>query len=152
MNEDYFVYVKLINGEQLMALKIDECEDYIVLKFPMLLKMHMVKSTSERISEQVTAGPYIMFAQQPIIEIQKQHVLIDTELADNAIPHYVGLVKEHEGVTLGYNPNELVWEDEWTPEANTVEEIAEKIERLSEKIKTIEIDDKDILEGNDTIH
>ena len=41
MNE-LFVFVKLINGDQMMAIKESETEESLTLKFPMQIRLHKV--------------------------------------------------------------------------------------------------------------
>ena len=49
MNEQ-FVYIKLVTGEQLMAYKESEDDESMTLKFPMLIKTHMVGVAGGRVS------------------------------------------------------------------------------------------------------
>jgi hypothetical protein len=157
MNEQ-FVYVKLVTGEQLMALKESEDTNFITLKFPMLVKTHLVGSHNGRISEQVTAGPYTLFTEDSILHVNKQHVVFDSQLAQRAIAHYIHLVRDHEGVLLNYTPTQLQWDDEPPPEAADVSSM-EDIHKVLDHLRAIageeeeeRKEDKVFIEGNETIH
>jgi hypothetical protein len=156
MNEE-FVYVKLVTGEQLMAYKEAEDASSITLKFPMLVKTHLVAANNGRVSEQVTAGPYTLFTEDSILHVNKTHVVFDSKLAQRAIAHYIHLVRDHEGVALSYTPNELQWDDEPPPEAAEVSSL-EDIQKALEQLKAIageeeeEREERLFIEGNETIH
>lgn len=130
MSEQY-VYLKLVTGDQLMAMKESETQDSLTIKFPMLIKNHVVMQNEVRVSEQVTAGPYTLFAESAFVKINRMHIVIETKLAEQAIPHYLGLVREHEGVSLGEPETGLVWEDEVMEEPVT---------------------EDNFVDGNDTVH
>jgi hypothetical protein len=130
MSEQY-VFLKLVTGDQIMAMKESETESTLTIKFPMLIKNHVITQNEVRVSEQVTAGPFTMFAESAYMQINRMHIVIETKLAEQAIPHYLGLVKEHEGIEVGEPEpvSGLIWEDE--PE--------EEIEGI-------------YIEGNDVVH
>jgi len=154
MNEQ-FVYLKLVTGEQLMAYKESEDEESMTLKFPMLIKTHMVGVAGGRVSEQVTAGPYTLFVDttKPF-HVNKKHIVLDTQLSEKAIPHYVHLVRDHEGVKLSYTQNGLDWEDEVKqPDFDPTKAIA-ALKSIAEQIEEVE-DEEDVrifIEGNNTFH
>lgn len=130
MSEQY-VFLKLVTGDQIMAMKESETESTLTIKFPMLIKNHVITQNEVRVSEQVTAGPLTMFAESAYMQINRMHIVIETKLSEQAIPHYLGLVKEHEGIEVGdaESASGLVWEDE--PE--------EEVEGI-------------YIEGNDVLH
>lgn len=152
MNEE-FVYLKLVTGETLMALKEYEDDEIITVRFPMLVKMHLISSREGKVSEQVTAGPYSLFIDNSILNINRQHVVFDSQLSVKAIPHYIGLVKDHEGISLDYTPEELQWDDEATDELATIEDVHAAIAQLkSIAEEEVETEDKVYVEGNKTLH
>jgi len=154
MNEQ-FVYIKLVTGEQLMAYKESEDEKSITLKFPMLVKTHLVGMNNGRISEQVTAGPYTLFVDSTTFHVNKDHIIVDAQLAPNAIPHYVHLVRDHEGVNLSYTPQSLDWEDDKNHEEDkmSIPDVAKAIQQLKSLAEVEkEVDEKFLLKGNDTVH
>lgn len=158
MNEE-FVYLKLVTGETLMALKEYEDEESIVVKFPMLVKMHLISSKDGRVSEQVTAGPYSLFVENSVLTINRQHIVFDSQLAMRAIPHYVNLVKDHEGITLDYMTEQLRWDDSPEEEISPIEDIdtIQNIKSAIAQLKSIaeeevEVEEKVYIQGNETIH
>jgi hypothetical protein len=154
MNEQ-FVYLKLVNGEQIMAVKESEDSESVTLKFPMLIKTHLVGMRSNRVSEQVTAGPYSLFADNTNIHINKQHIILDTALAERAIPHYLHLVRDHEGVRLDYTPPQLQWEDEVpadAPDSIDIKEVLDALKSIANIEEEVEAEDKTFVEGNKTLH
>lgn len=152
MNEE-FVYLKLVTGETLMALKEYEDDEVITVRFPMLVKMHLISSREGKVSEQVTAGPYSLFIDNSILNINRQHVVFDSQLSIKAIPHYIGLVKDHEGISLEYTPEELQWDDEVAEELATIEDVHAAIAQLkSIAEEEVDTEDKVYVEGNKTLH
>jgi hypothetical protein len=153
MNEQ-FVYIKLVTGEQLMAYKESEDDKSVLLKFPMLIKTHLVGMNNGRISEQVTAGPYTLFVDSTSFHVNKDHIIVDAQLAPNAIPHYVHLVRDHEGVSLSYIPQELEWEEtNYEEEKVSIPDVAKAIQQLKALAEVEkEVDEKFLLKGNDTVH
>ena len=153
MNEQ-FVYLKLVTGEQLMAVKESEDDTSVTLKFPMVIRTHLVSAQPDRVSEQVTAGPYSLFAESPIVHVNKSHIVLDTKLADRAIVHYIHLVRDHEGVRLDYTPPALQWDDEPPEDAPThvdVQKVLEQLKAITGDIEEEEIE-KVFIDGNDTVH
>jgi hypothetical protein len=151
MNEE-FVYLKLVNGEQIMAVKESEDLDTVTLKFPMLIKTHLVGMQQNRVSEQVTAGPYSLFADNTNIHINKKHIILDTALAERAIPHYIHLVRDHEGVRLDYTPPQLQWEDEVPEDVPAQVDVNKVLDHLKAIAEQLEEEDTVLVEGNKTIH
>jgi hypothetical protein len=151
MNEE-FVYLKLVNGEQIMAVKESEDLNTVTLKFPMLIKTHLVGMQQNRVSEQVTAGPYSLFADNTNIHINKKHIILDTALAERAIPHYIHLVRDHEGVRLDYTPQQLQWDDEPPADAPAQVDVSKVLDHLKAIAEHLEEEDTVLVEGNKTIH
>ena len=156
MNEE-FVYLKLVTGEQLMAFKESEDETTITIKFPMLIKTHLVSANHDRVSEQVTAGPYSLFLESPVVHLNKSHIVLDSKLHERAIVHYVGLVRNHEGVNLSHQAKKLIWEDEEDRAAlEAIDDIGNAIEQLraiaGEIEEEVEEGKKTFVEGNETLH
>jgi len=155
MNEE-FVYLKLVTGEQLMAYKESETDTTMTVKFPMLIKTHLIASNHDRVSEQVTAGPYSLFLESPVVHLNKSHIVLDSKLAERAIVHYVGLVRNHEGVNLSHQAKELIWEDEERKNLESIPDISRAIEQLQAIAGEIEEEaeegKKTFVEGNETVH
>ena len=150
MNEE-FVYLKLVTGEQLMGIKESEDDSCFNIKFPMLLKSHVIANNGVKISEQVVAGPYSLFVDSHIFHINKNHIVLNTVLAERAIPHYVSLVREHEGITLDYVSNTLQWEDE--VQAEDPPTLGALLNQLKDELKAEKEETETVfIEGNETVH
>ena len=153
MNE--FVFLKLVNGEQVMALKESEDHESIMIRFPMLVKTHYVGVRENRIAEQVTAGPYTMFGENDHMVVSRSHVIFQTPLAERAIPHYINLVKEHEGVNILYTPRVLQWDDEPPAEAPDnvdIKKVLDALKSIAEEEPSEDASKRNFIEGNKTIH
>ena len=153
MNE--FVFLKLVNGEQVMALKESEDHESIMIRFPMLVKTHHVGFRENRIAEQVTAGPYTMFGENDHMVVSRSHVIFQTPLAERAIPHYVNLVKEHEGVNILYTPRVLQWDDEppaEAPDSVDIKKVLDALKSIAEEEPSEDESKRNFIEGNKTIH
>ena len=135
MNDDY-VYLKLITGEQLMAIKISETESEMSIQYPMSIKIHTITSSSSKISEHVTAGPYTVFSEDNIFLLKKEFIMLNARLANDLIPHYMHLVKTHEEV-------DLRGDDPWDTSTEDEQYYGEETEDTLESI---------LLEGNRTVH
>lgn len=147
MSEE-FVYIKLVNGEQLMAIKEDETEETVLLRFPMIIRQHVVANLNNKVTEQITAGPYSMFTDETLMEFHKRNILVDVLLSERAVNHYIGLVQEHEGVNLAPG---LQWEDSSDPA--TVEDVATAVDKLSLRLEhQLNEEETVFIQGNDTIH
>jgi hypothetical protein len=151
MNEE-FVYLKLVTGEQLMAYKESETETSISVKYPMLIKTHMISSDGDRVSEQVTAGPYSLFLQSPVVHLNKSHIVLDSKLHERAIVHYVQLVKNHEGISLVNEAKQLLWDDEERQNFEAIPDAASAIAQLSAVVEEEPEEVRTYVEGNETVH
>ena len=151
MNEE-FVYLKLVTGEQLMAYKESEDATSISIKYPMLIKTHMISSDGDRVSEQVTAGPYSLFLQAPTVHLNKSHIVLDSKLHDRAIVHYVQLVKNHEGVSLVNEAKQLLWDDEERQNFEAIPDAESAIAQLSAVVEEEPEEVRTYIEGNETVH
>ena len=154
---DSFVYLKLVTGEQLMAYKEYEDESSLIVRFPMLIKTHLIAAHNDRISEQVTAGPYSLFIDAPNVHLNKSHIVLDSKLHDRAIAHYVQLVHSHEGVSLEYEGKRAVFEEEQLEEFEAIPDVSHAIEQLREIAGEIEQEANEAeegiyIQGNETVH
>ena len=81
--------------------------------------------------------------------------MLDTQLSEKAIPHYVHLVRDHEGVKLSYTQNGLDWRDEVKqPDFDPTKAIA-ALKSIAEQIEEVEEEEEDFkifIEGNNTFH
>lgn len=94
-NED-FVVIKLLSGEQLLAIRTIEDDKEISVEFPFLLKNYPRITKEGTIIEQVTAGPFCSFAEDRNFTFLKKDILICKRLHTFAIPFYMSLYNQHE--------------------------------------------------------
>jgi hypothetical protein len=146
MSEE-FVYIKLVNGEQLMAIKEDETEETVLLRYPMIVKQHVVAHSNNKVTEQITAGPYSMFTDSALLEFNKRNILVDVLLSERAVNHYIELVQEHEGVDLSGG-----LQLEYNHMPNDVKDMETAVDKLSLRLEQHLEDDIVFIQGNDTLH
>ena len=84
------VIVKLVSGENVMAVLQDEDEQYVELLYPMSIRSIPV-STSK---ESVVAAPLCQYSDDDTYLIDKRNVLFIKKLSHVLIPHYYNMVEE----------------------------------------------------------
>ena len=94
MNQEY-VYVRLLNGDQLMATKLSESDNTITIQFPMQIRM-FPRLEPTGLVEQITSGPYCQFTEDRIFTFNKKDILFHKKLHELMIPHYERMLDEHE--------------------------------------------------------
>lgn len=149
--QDDYVVMKLITGEQIIAVKRAETKDYVTIEYPMLIKGYAFQNGKE-IGEHVTASPYCKFTEDKVFTFDKQHVVFSKKMHSYAIPFYVGLVNEHEETI----------EDMQESPPETVEELGERVNRLAGYLKSLAEGNEEqqpqpeeqsiFVEGNETKH
>jgi hypothetical protein len=149
--EEHFVVIKLVSGEQVMAILEEETEDEVDIVFPMLIRLFpIVDGANSR--EHVTATPYSQFADDAHLTISKHNILFLKNLNPAMVPHYLRLVEQENDKVfvkkdIAGNDTEktsLGWED------RADEETEKKMKLL--KYLTEENSPVTVIEGNDTKH
>jgi tRNA U34 5-carboxymethylaminomethyl modifying GTPase MnmE/TrmE len=168
--DEHFVIVKLVTGEQVMAILEYESDNAVELVYPMLIRLFPT-FVDGKAHEHVTATPYSQFAENAHISIEKRNIIFLKNLHHMLIPHFERLVAENEKTVL-VNKNldgevkraeDLTWEEE--EYLNQVREEAQSMstEELQKRISMLEsifgkseqeevIEEKNFVEGNDTLH
>jgi hypothetical protein len=146
--DDDYVVLKMITGEQLIAVKRAETKDYLTIEYPMLIKGYAFQN-GEEMGEHVTAAPYCKFTDDKIFTFDKQHIVFTKKMHTYAVPFYIGLVEEHE---------ETVEVEEDEP-PKTVEELGERVNKLAGFLRKMQqpegeesLSETSFIEGNDTKH
>ena len=145
--EEHFVVIKLVSGEQVMAILEDESEDEIDIVFPMLIRLFPVIDGGKS-HEHVTATPYSQFADDAHLTIRKDSIIFIKNLNHVMIPHYLKLMHEE-------NDKVLIQKDPVTKQVTKEEEItSEEVEKRMKLLKylTDEETPLSVVDGNDTIH
>lgn len=156
---EHFVIIKLVSGEQVMAVLENETEDNIRISTPLLLRLFPIIG-AEHGSEHVTATPYCKFADDSNLTLNKKNILFVKNLHSMLIPHYLRLASEvDDQVFIKRNQDgsvkKLDWEDEETQEevnALSNEEILKRIKMLESIAKKEKEELRTFIEGNDTVH
>lgn len=156
---EHFVIIKLVSGEQVMAVLEQETDDIIHISSPLLLRLFPVIG-AEHGSEHVTATPYCKFADDSNLALNKRNVVFVKNLHSMLIPHYIRLASEAEEQVLikqkrDGSVRKLHWEDEETQEevnALSNEEILKRIKMLESIAKKEEEELRTFIEGNETVH
>ncbi len=84
------VIVKLVSGENVMAVLQDEDEQYVELRYPMSIRSIPI-STSK---ESVVAAPLCQYSDDDTYLIDKKNVLFIKKLSHFLISHYYNMVEE----------------------------------------------------------
>ena len=161
--DDYYVVLKLVSGEQVMATLIDEDDTHVVLHNPMIIRI-LPYIDKGKTKEQVTAVPLCQFSDDEYYRIPRSSFMFLKTLHEMLIPHYNRIVEEQsESVLAKSNKDgdmELI-EELFDGENLTVEEIHKRIEMLEEladEQEEIYEPEEDIEEvrsfvaGNETLH
>ena len=113
-SNELFVVLKLVSGEQVMAVLRSEDEMFVELEAPMCIRTIPVVATNK---EHITAHPLCQFTDDVNYILDKKDVMFIKKMHHVFIPHYLRIVEEHEKLGL-LNTNErqtaedLYWEDE----------------------------------------
>lgn len=156
MNEE-FVFVKLLNGEQIMAIKRAEDAESITIEFPMQIRLfpHLDETG---LVEQITSGPYCQFTEDRIFTFNKKDILFAKRLHELMVPHYHRMLDEHEREIevdrIQAEEGKLESEETVNNIAKAVEHIHDIFERAKRRSEEKEMDEKilTIVPGNDTKH
>lgn len=156
MNQEY-VYVRLLNGDQLMATKLEESDNTITIKFPMQIRM-FPRLEPTGLVEQITSGPYCQFTEDRIFTFNKKDILFHKRLHELMIPHYERMLDEHEReveVDVDQAEEGALETDETVENlakaVDHLHSIFERARRKREEDEAVEIP-KTLIQGNDTKH
>lgn len=113
---ELFVILKLVSGEQVMAVLRSEDEDYIEVESPMCIRTFPILETGK---EHITAHPLCQFTDEINYVLDKKDVMFIKKMHHIFISHYLRIVKEHEELAdvnenrnKSPNADDLIWEDE----------------------------------------
>jgi hypothetical protein len=84
------VIIKLVSGENVMAVLQDEDEQYVELLHPMSIRTMPVSPSKET----VVAAPLCQYSEDDTYLIDKKNVLFIKKLSHYLIPHYYNMVHE----------------------------------------------------------
>jgi len=146
--KEFFVTLKLVSGEQLMAVLEDEDELHIKLEFPIVMRGRI---DTERGREVMMAAPFSQFSDASSFILDKSHVVFIKKLHPAFIENYLEFVKSYEIVAFNSSEEE--------PEEHlTVEDIKARLDALDAlRGNQPEVDEEETIQstfivGNDTKH
>ena len=119
MNE-YYVIVKLVSGEQVMATLVNEDEYTIEIKNALLIKLRLI-SEEERQYESIAVVPFCQFTDDPNFVLDKSIIIYVKELSESLVGKYEDLIESEFKVNLGAPTD--------------VDDLVSKINNMSKKLK-----------------
>lgn len=147
---ELFVILKLVSGEQVMAVLRSEDEMFVEIESPMCIRTIPVLETQK---EHITAHPLCQFTDDVNYILDKKDVMFIKKMHHVFIPHYLRIVKEHEKLSeinqeRSPRAEDLTWGDEHD------EEFKAKIKSLRSLLDKEEEEDllRNFVEGNETIN
>ena len=143
---EMFVVVRLTTGEQMMCALEQEDDVYIKLLHPMVIRSIPNFNTGR---EQITAAPLCAFSNETSFVIDKKNIVFIKSLSETFVPHYMRIVREHEGVSFFPREERITPEEAKKRIAMLANIFGDQLdEELEEKTETKPV----FIEGNDTKH
>lgn len=150
---EFYVVLKLVSGEQVMAVLRQEDSDALLLEYPMCIRTVPIIEANR---ESVMAVPLCQFSDDRTFVIDKKNVMFCKKLHHVFIPHYRKIVAEHEKQTFiakDSKREELYWDDQ---DEMTAEEALKRIEMLEALLEKEPEKKEDeytyFVDGNESIH
>lgn len=147
---ELFVVLKLVSGEQVMAVLRSEDEMFIEIESPMCIRTIPVIETQK---EHITAHPLCQFSDDVNYVLDKKDVMFVKKMHHVFIPHYLRIVKEHEELCIKNeekkpHAEDLTWGDE------SDDNFKQKMEAIKKILDREEEEDnfRNYVDGNDTIN
>jgi hypothetical protein len=136
---ELFIILKLVSGEDVMAVLSAEDDEYIELLSPMCIRTHPIFSSGKG---QVTATPLCPFSDENKFVLHKRNVMFVKKLHHAFIPHYKKIVADQER-TASFKPAE---------ESNSTENIKQRIDMLKTLLGEEDELPLNFVKGNNTIN
>ncbi len=129
---ELYVVMKLVSGENVMAVLKSEDEDFIEVESPMCIRTIPVIETGR---EHITASPLCQFSEDSTSYVlDKKNLMFVKKMHHLFIPHYQKIVADHEEVGLNIEPR------------------IRKNNKVMEESRPAEEDFLFVIEGNNTIN
>lgn len=108
MIEHEYVTLKLVNGDNIIGLMVDEDENRFVIMYP--IQMKTVRIAMDGSSKEIIAGsPWCSFTDHEVFQIWKTDVIIIKPLNDSTIEYYKRMVDAAE---VNYYPEDEDYEEQ----------------------------------------
>jgi hypothetical protein len=91
----YYVQAKLVTGETIIGVLIEETGDYVEIACPMSIKYHSVIVPPGKVVEHLTASPYMRLSDDLCLVMERSHIVATQSLNKQGINIYVNLLDEH---------------------------------------------------------
>ena len=153
-DSDFYIVMKLVSGEQVMAVLRQEDELHILVEHPMVMKTIV---DFEEGKERVTASPLCPFTSDDEFVLDKKNVMYVKKLDHVFVDHYRDIVSQYSKST-NFVPRGHTDALDWGDEPPTAEEARKMIAQLKNVLgeEEDEIDWKEkikfLVDGNDTIN
>jgi hypothetical protein len=149
---EYYVIVKFVTGEEVMAAMTDEDIDYVELLYPMLIRV-MQTVDGNFASQRVAAAPYCQYSEDKYFRIKRSNIVFVKKLHELFVPHYTKMVEELEAPVLAtIDSDGTIRRLQEEVENMTDEEILEQISILEATPTEEEELIRNFIKGNDTFH
>lgn len=103
MIEHEYVTLKLVNGDNIIGLMVDEDDDRFIIMYP--IQMKSVRVTVEGTNKEILAGsPWCSFTDHEVFQIWKNDVIMIKPLNESTINYYKRMIDVSEAT---YNLDEL---------------------------------------------
>lgn len=146
--KEFFVTLKLVSGEQLMAVLDDEDENFVKLDYPIVMRGRI---DTDKGREVMMAAPFSQFSEATSFVLEKSHVIFMKKMHAAFVPNYIDFVKSYE--IVAFTPPEEEEESDLT-----IDDIKARLDALDAlrgiqpEVDEEETDKKVFIQGNDTKH
>lgn len=155
-DDDVCVVLKLITGEQLMAIFEGEDEKFVKIDYPITIRTTIIPELNK---ESVTAAPYCPFSETTSFVLEKSHIVYIKKMHKQFIANYKSFLKSYDEIIFHKAPtvDESIEEGFDDLEELTIEEIQRRLDLLEAiaSAPAVEEGDEDkrvFVKGNDTKH
>ena len=128
---EHFIILKLISGEEIMAVLKNENEDFIEIDSVMSIKTIPILETGK---EQLAASPFCQFGEKTPFVLNKRNIIFVKNMHHLFIPYYVRMVRDH-------------YEEVRIQPASNIEEKIRKQQEIEDKLNSLFY-----ISGNDTVN
>lgn len=155
-DDDVCVVLKLITGEQLMAIFEGEDEKFVKIDYPITIRTTIIPELNK---ESVTAAPYCPFSETTSFVLEKSHIVYIKKMHKQFIANYKSFLKSYDEIVFHKAPtvDESIEEGFDDLEELTIEEIQRRLDLLEAIASAPVVDEGDedkrvFVKGNDTKH
>lgn len=117
---EYYVVVKLVSGEQIMATLVNEDEYTIEIKNALSIKIRTI-SEETRQFESISVAPFCQFTDDPNFVLDKSIIIYVKELSESLAGKYEDLIESEFKINVGAPAD--------------VDDLVSKINKVAQKLK-----------------